>query len=369
MKVLITPDNFKGSLSAKEVCEAIASGLRKKEEPLDITFHPMADGGDGSIEILADHLSLEEVSIKSQDPLGRPITAKYFTSKDAAFIEVASASGLVLLEESERNPMHTSTLGTGILLHDAISKGHQNIYLFLGGSATNDAGMGIVQALGYHFLDKENNILTPVGKNLSNVKSIKNNNLFDFSEINISVFCDVLNPLFGKNGAAHIYGPQKGATAEEVQYLNSGLINFSNVLQKRTGIDVSAIVGGGAAGGIGVGLVALCGAQLKKGFKMMAELTNLEAQIQQADWVISGEGRLDGQSLQGKVIDGIANLCQKHQKRLSLFVGKNNLSEKELLALNINQALSISSIAKNHEDAMRNGRFYLEVLAKDFLLI
>jgi glycerate kinase len=368
LKVLIAPDKFKGSLSAKEVCEAIASGLNQKEESLEIIFHPMADGGDDSLTILADHLALEEVIVDSQDPLGRTITAKYFTSNDAAFIEVASASGLVLLAESERNPLHTSTLGTGMIILDAISKGHQNIYLFLGGSATNDTGMGIAQALGFSFLDKENNILTPVGGNLSKVVSIKNNNLFDFNEIKISVFYDVLNPLYGKNGAAYIYAPQKGGTAEEVQYLDSGLINFSTVLLQHTNIDVSTIAGGGSAGGIGAGLVALCGARMGKGFELIAEITNLEERIKQSDWVISGEGRLDEQSLQGKVIDGIASLCKKHQKPLSLLVGKNDLSGKELLSLNVNQVSSISAIAKNQEDAMLNGSVYLEALAKELLL-
>ena len=363
---MIAPDKFKGSLSAKEVCEAIASGLKQKKESLEIIFHPMADGGDDSLSILADHLTLKKEIVKTQDPLDRPFTTKYFTSKKEAFIDIASASGLVLLAEHERNPLYTSTLGTGEIIWNAISKGYQNIYLFLGGSATNDAGMGIAQALGFQFLDIDNNILSPIGKNLFKVTHIKNKDLFDFNKIKITLFYDVQNTLFGINGAAYVYAPQKGATPEEVQFLDSGLEHFSKILQQLSGIDVNTIPGSGAAGGIGAGLVALCKAQMGKGFEIISKLSNLEEKIQNADWVISGEGKLDEQSLQGKVVDGIARLCQKHQKPLSLFVGKNDLPQKTYLNLKVNHIFSISHLAKNHKDAMSNGSFYLETLAKSF---
>ncbi len=365
MKILIAPDKFKGSLSAKAVGEAIAKGLRQTDEKLEITFHPMADGGDGSLTILKDHLNLEEELIRTCDPLGRPISTKYFRSKDAAFIEVASASGLVLLKEPERNPLATSTLGTGEQIRHAISKGYQNIFLFLGGSATNDAGMGIAQALGFQFLDVENNLLQPIGKHLSKVAKIQNKNIIDFGKIKMTLFYDVTNPLFGQEGAAYVYAHQKGANKKQIQDLDKGLRHFSNVLQEQKGMDVSTIPGGGAAGGIGAGLVALCGAELGKGFDIISKLTDLEQKIKNADWVISGEGKLDEQSLQGKVIDGIAALCQKHQKPLSLFVGKNDLDETRL-SIHIQSIFSIMNIAKNSEDAMLNAVFYLEKLAKGF---
>lgn len=363
-KILIAPDKFKGSLSAKEVCEAIAVGLLKNDNSIEITFHPIADGGDGSLAILTNHLDLKEVSVNTQDPLGRSISANYFTSNDAAFVEVASASGLVLLTDLERNPMNTSTLGTGEIIWDAIKRGYQNIYLFLGGSATNDAGIGIAQALGFQFLDGENNTLTPVGKNLSKIKTIKNKNLFDFTEIKLTLFYDVVNPLFGENGAAYTYAPQKGATAKDVIKLDAGLVHFSALLHQLTGVDVSTIPGAGSAGGIGAGLVALCNAQMSKGFDLIAKLTNLEEKIQNSDWVISGEGKSDSQSLQGKVINGIASLCEKHQKPLTLFVGKNELTESEQRSLKINTVFSISEIAEDEEDAMLNGKRHLKVLAE-----
>lgn len=364
MKILIAPDKFKGSLSAIAVCEAIKAGLKRTNESLDITFHPMADGGDDSLTILADHLSLKEEVVLTQDPLGRPIHAKYFTSLDAAFIEVARASGLVLLQAKERNPLHTSTLGTGLLTSHALAKGYKNIYLFLGGSATNDAGMGIAQALGFQFLDATEQVLQPIGKNLSKVKSIKDQQLFDFRQIKMTLFYDVVNPLFGESGAAYVYAPQKGATPQQVQFLDKGLMHFSTLMQQQTSVEVSAIPGSGAAGGIGAGLVALCGAQMAKGFSIISSLTGLEQKIKEADWVISGEGRLDEQSLQGKVIDGIADLCKKHQKPLSLLVGKNELTEQALQPLHIHQVHSIMDLAESEEDAMRNGKMYLEALAK-----
>ena len=364
-KVLIAPDKFKGSLSANAVCEAIALGLKVNDASLDITFHPMADGGDGSLKILSKHLTLDENLIETQDPLGRPINAKYYTSQDAAFIEIASASGLILLDKSERDPLETSTQGTGEMILHAISKGYQNIYLLLGGSATNDAGMGIVQALGFEFFDTKNKVLRPIGKNLLKVSTIRNKNLIDFSEIKISLFCDVTNPLFGKNGAAYVYAPQKGAGVKDVQYLDKGLRHFSKIIQETVGRDVSTISGIGAAGGIGAGLVALCNAQINSGFELISKLTGLEGKIRNADWVISGEGKLDEQSLQGKVLDGMIRLCQKHRKPLSLFVGKNELSDLKLKSLSVHQVFSISNVAESDKDAMLNASDYLMDLARE----
>ncbi len=368
MKILIAPDKFKGSLSAKEVCIAIGNGLKKNNPTIETIYHPMADGGDGSLEIISKQLALAKHFVKTVDPIGREISTHYFTSSDAAFIEVASASGLVLLSPKKRNPLLTSTLGTGKMIVDAFSKGFKKIYLFLGGSATNDAGMGIATALGFQFLDEHKNELFPIGANLSKVKSIYSSPIFDFEKIEITLLCDVNNPMFGTNGAAYIYAPQKGATKEQVLLLDDGLKNISHILFKHSGKDVNKLSGSGAAGAIGAGLVALLNAKLVKGFESIAQLTNLEKKIKSADWVISGEGRLDEQSLQGKVIHGIANLCKKHQKPFSLFVGKNELSKKQLQDLNAKHTFSILENAKNVDDAMLNGTFYLEQLANKFIL-
>ncbi len=361
MKILLAPDKFKGSLSAKEVCQAIEKGLKKQGRAVEAIAHPMADGGDGSLEVLADYLDLKSQEVQTFDPLGREIPVQYFTSSNAAFIEVASASGLVLLKQKERNPLKTSTFGTGKMIADALSKGYQQVYLFLGGSATNDAGMGIAAALGCRFLDEQRNVLQPIGENLSHIKSIKLPS--NFENIKMTLLCDVTNPLFGKNGAAYVYAPQKGAKIEDLVYLDKGLRNFSRVVQQQLGMDVSILSGGGAAGGIGAGLTALFGAKMEKGFDVIAKLTGLERQVQQADWVFSGEGKLDAQSLQGKVIDGVARFCRRYRKPLTLLVGKNDLQKREMEILGAEHIFSISERAENMEDAMMNGARYLEEMA------
>jgi len=364
MKVLVSPDKFKGSLSAKEICQIIKRGLKRQNKQLEIIAHPMADGGDGSLEILSEYLNLKSQIIQTVDPLGREISARYFVSSNAAFIEVASASGIVLLKDGEKNPLKTSTYGTGEMIADAISKGFQIIYLFLGGSATNDAGIGIASALGYQFLDDQKRILKPIGENLPFIKYINPIFDFDFKNIQMTLLCDVTNPLLGEDGAAYIYAPQKGATIEQVKYLDRGLNIFSQVIHKQFGIDLSNLPGGGAAGGIGAGLTALFGAKMKSGFEVIASLTNLEKRIQEADWVISGEGKLDLQSLQGKVINGVASLCKKHQKPLTLLVGKNDLQPKEMETLGAKYIFSIVDNAKNLQDAIANGSKYLEEIAE-----
>ena len=191
--------------------------------------------------------------------------------------------------------------------------------------------------------------------------------ILELKPIQMTLLCDVTNPLYGENGAAHVYAPQKGATPQQVEYLDKGLQNFSQVVYQQFDIDISHLSGGGAAGGIGAGLTALFGAKMQKGFDVIAQLTNLENQIKEVDWVISGEGKLDSQSLQGKVIDGIAKLCQVHQKSLTLMVGKNNLDKREISNLGIKQILSITANAKNLDDAMSNGSKYLEKMAASIL--
>ncbi|GAB5555518.1 MAG: glycerate kinase [Saprospiraceae bacterium] len=364
MKILLAPDKFKGSISALEVCHAIENGLLKQAKSFEVTAHPMADGGDGSLAILSKYLNLDTQNIQTLDPLGREIQALYYTSSTAAFIEVASASGLVLLNKKERDPLKTSTLGTGKMIVDALSKGYKQIYLFLGGSATNDAGIGIASALGYQFLGKQKNILNPIGENLSKINHLRSSSQFDFKNIKLTLLCDVTNPLFGTNGAAYVYAPQKGASAKEVAYLDAGLRHFSQLINHQLGKDVSRIPGSGAAGGIGAGLIGLLNAQIEAGFDVIAKLTGLEQKIQWADWVISGEGKLDTQSLQGKVIDGVAKLCKKHKKPLTLLVGKNDLKHQNLDHLNINDVFSIYEQAKDLDDAMRNGVSYLEEMAQ-----
>lgn len=363
MRVLIAPDKFKGSLSALEVCQAIGDGLQQCNPSIETIYHPMADGGDGSLAAIANHLELTIHDVRTTDPLGREMVAQYYTSQDTAFIEVASASGLVLLAKNERNPLASSTAGTGKIMLDAIGKGIKKFYLFLGGSATNDAGMGIASALGCQFLDEHNKVLDPIGKNLRKVKSIKTSDFGGSEKIQITLLCDVTNTLYGPSGAAHVYAAQKGASDEQIEYLDKGLRHFSNIIQKQFGIDVSEMPGIGAAGGIAASLIPIFGAKTEKGFNAIAELTGLEANIQSSDIIISGEGKLDTQSLQGKVIDGIATLCKKYKKTLVLFVGKTELTEQERHLLEAKYIYAIANESKSLEDAISNGADYLSNMA------
>lgn len=365
MKILIATDKFKGSLTALEVSEAITAGLQKKYPDAEINTHLMADGGDGSLAILEHHLDFQKHQVATVDPLGRPIVAEYCTTDEAAFIEVASASGFVLLKKEERNPTLTSTSGTGIMIADAIKKGFQKVFLFLGGSGTSDAGIGIASALGYTFFDKNKNPLTPTGGNLEKIDSIHFDHSFDFQKISLTLFCDVTNPLYGPMGAAYVYAPQKGATPNQVEALDNGLRNFAKIAKETTGISIDDLPGGGSAGGISAGMTALCNAKLVRGFDTIATITQLESAIQNHDLIISGEGKLDEQSLQGKVVSGVADLCKKHQKPLLLFVGKNELKNAPSTeSVYWKKVFAVMDVAQSEEDAMQNGKDYLLHLAE-----
>lgn len=359
MRILIAPDKFKGSLSSREVCEAIKDGLGAK----NIKLHPLADGGDGSLQVLNQHLKLTKQEIDTVDPLGRSIQSFYYTEQQTAFIEVAKASGLVLLSHSERNPMETSTYGTGLMMAKAIADGCSHIYLFLGGSATNDGGIGIAKALGATFFDEKSKELQPNGGQLSKISYYQLDHKFDRLKVKFTLLCDVNNPLVGPQGASAVYAPQKGADKDMIEVLDQGLTNYANVLQKQTGIEVAHLPGSGAAGGIGASMIALFGAELKSGIETITEITSLEDQIMQADLVISGEGNLDSQSLQGKVVDGVAQLCHKHKKPLHLFVGKNDLSVEESAQVGAQAISAIMDQATDLPDAMKNGAVYLKAMA------
>lgn len=364
MKILIAPDKFKGSLSAMEVGRAIAKGIHQHDPNIECTLHPLADGGDGSMEVLQAHLELQEIQVEVHNPLGRLIQASYFMSGNTAFVEMAKASGLVLLAKNERNPLKTSTLGTGELIANALAHDAKKIFLFLGGSATNDAGIGIAHALGFRFLNQAGKLLSPIGENLIHIHQIQAPELV--SNIQFFCLCDVKNPLLGKNGASYVYAPQKGANPEQVVELERGMRNFAKQIEKQFAKDIRTIEGGGAAGGIAAGLSALLNAEIKSGIATILELTNFEQHIQAADWVISGEGKLDNQTLEGKAINGVSDLAKQYRKPLVLFVGQHELDEKAEKQLGIIQLYSVLANAENSEDAMQDGARILTDLGRQF---
>ncbi|MBL7113612.1 MAG: glycerate kinase [Bacteroidales bacterium] len=347
MKILIAPDKFKGCLTAEEVTEAIVEGLHAVDPSIEVIPFPLADGGDGTAQILTKHMNGRMVEAVVHDPLLRSINATYGISGDglSAFIEMSAASGLRLLTEEERDCTLTTSLGTGELIRDAIHRGARKILLGIGGSATNDAGIGMASALGYSFADKNGTHLEPVGKNLVRIAGIDDSNLFFFlEEIEVTVACDVENPLYGENGAAYVYAPQKGANPEQVKDLDNGLRNFAEVVDSKYNRDINTFPGAGAAGGMGAGAMIFLNAKLVNGIKMVMDQTNFAEQVNRADVIITGEGRMDDQTFKGKVVDGVCRQASSRNKKVIAICGQVRL-EKEALK---NQPLSHCFSIEDH---------------------
>jgi len=331
-KVLIAPDKFKGSLSASEVCDSIALGISKYDDRIDIIKLPLADGGEGSLEIINKILITKKYHISIQNPLGEYVRSYYLISEKKAFIELALASGLGLIEKEYRNPMYTTTIGVGEMILDAISNGVTEVFLFLGGSSTNDCGMGIASVLGYNFFDENKIELYPSGSNLIKIKSIsRKNEKLPLDSIKFTVLYDVKNILYGKNGAAHIYASQKGASKKEVEMLDEGLKHFSEIMKCSFNADMSSIEGGGSAGGVSAGMKGIFGAQLKSGVDFIMDLIKFEDLLMSVDLIITGEGKLDNQSFDGKVVGKVLELSRMNKKKCIVFVGQNDLNEAQEL--------------------------------------
>lgn len=365
MKIVVAPDKFKGSLSAQEVCNAIEEGIHKFNASIEVIKHPLADGGEGTLNILQNYFTLKTVSVIVQNPIFNKIEANYMISSNTAYIEMCNASGLQLLKKHEQNCCFTSTFGTGELIADALKKGFKNIVLFIGGSATNDAGIGMASALGYEFYNAKNKLIKPIGINLINIDKIKNTNLlFDLSAINFTVVCDVKNVLFGKKGAAYMYGIQKGASFKDLEVLDNGLKNISEKINSFLNVDISKIEGGGAAGGLGAGAVAFLNAKLKPGIEFVLEQTNFKSQLQKGiDFIITGEGSTDKQTLEGKVVKGISDVCNNKKIPFSIITGV--IKDKEFLQEKLNPKIisSIMELGVTVEDAMQNAYNYVSSLS------
>ena len=319
MKVLISVDSFKGTLSATDVCRILSRAATK--HGVDVLTRPIADGGEGSLECLRDFLTGEMISVQASDPLGRQVTAEYYLSGDTAYIEMAKVNGLPAVEEALRNPLKETDFGTGELIADAIARGAKRVYLFCGGSATCSGGMGMAAALGYVFRDKNDNIISPIGENMSRVATIRYEGQTDLSTIDVTVLTDVKNPLYGPDGAAMVFAPQKGADPEQCKELDMGLVNLAQRLIECGYADVSKIAGGGAAGGIAAGCVALLNARIVSGIDWFIRLSEIERLLEDVDYLITGEGRLDSQTAGGKVMSGLLTLAQQKNVPTIALVG------------------------------------------------
>ncbi len=315
MKVVVAIDSFKGSLSSYELGETIENGIKKVYGNAEVTKVPIADGGEGTVEALVEGTGGEFIDIEVMGPLMRPVTARYgiMGNGKTAVMEMAAASGLPLVAPEERDPTKTTTYGTGEMIRDAIGRGCREFLIGIGGSATNDAGLGMMQALGYKFFDREGAELGYGGEIMERVAHIDGSNaLSELTECEFLIACDVDNPFHGPKGAAHIYGRQKGADDAMIETLDRGLVVLAETLKRELDKDVAKLPGAGAAGGLGGGFVAFLDGELEPGIDIVLKEVNLAREIEGADFVITGEGRIDFQSVMGKAPTGVSKLCKEH---------------------------------------------------------
>ncbi|WP_312974087.1 glycerate kinase [Atlantibacter sp.] len=315
MKIVIAPDSWKESLTALEVATAIEDGFRQIFPDAEMVKIPMADGGEGTVEAMVAATQGRIVNLRVTGPLGEPVEAFYGLSGDEqqAFIEMAAASGLESVAPARRDPRITTSWGTGELIRHALDAGVRHIIIGLGGSATNDGGAGMVQALGARLLDEHGEPLGFGGGALSQLARIDISQLDNrLAECRIEAACDVTNPLTGEEGASAIFGPQKGATPEMITQLDSALTHYGHIIERDLDKSVMTLKGGGAAGGMGVALYAFCGADLRQGIEIVTEALALDAAVRDADLVITGEGRIDSQSIHGKVPIGVARVAKRY---------------------------------------------------------
>ncbi len=307
MKIIIASDSYKGSNTSLKVAGLIEKGATAVFPDAEYIKIPIADGGEGTVEALVSGLGGKIVSVRADDPLGRRVEAFYGIVEGKAVLEMAAASGLPLLKENEKNPRIASTYGTGEVLLAALEGGFKDITIGIGGSATNDGGAGLAQALGYKLLNTEGKELPRGGAALADIASVDDTAVSPLiRDARIHVACDVDNPLLGEQGASAVYGPQKGADPKMVKELDSALSRFADVVEQWKGTPIRDIPGTGAAGGLGFGLVAFCNAEIKSGIDTILDLVDFESKISGADLVITGEGKIDGQSIRGKVPIGVA---------------------------------------------------------------
>jgi len=361
VKIVVALDKFKGSLTAPRACEIVRGAIQSIKTGVTIVVKPMADGGDGTAEVLHTAIGGQRLTREVTGPIPETrvnASCLWLERERLAVVEMASASGLALLTREQRDPLRTTTFGTGELIGDAVARGARRILLGVGGSATVDGGVGAAMALGWRFLDAQGK---PVGfgsEELEKIKRIEPPS--DFRLPVIEVLSDVDNPLCGARGAAHIFGPQKGATPEMVQQLDAGLRHLAELVKTQLGKDIADIPGTGAAGGLAFGALAFMDAKLIPGVEAVAEAIGLDAELADADWVITGEGRFDEQSLRGKVVSGVTGLARKHAVKVAVIAGNVRVPEDVWRREGIEVALSTMASGMELDEAMASAESLLE---------
>ena len=371
MNYLVIPDKFKGSLTANEVIQSITNGLQRVDKSPSVKSILASDGGDGFLDAVACKIMVQKIYVDTLNPIGEKLRTYYLYNKDTktAYVELAKASGLELLKPKERSAKNTSTFGTGLLIKDAIKKGATNIYVGLGGSATTDAGMGLAAALGYSFVSEEGMLLNPIGDNLSKVFKIERNaTVTILNRIKFYAVNDVENPLFGENGAAKVYAKQKGATAKDIDNLDKGLEYFNSVVKHSLLLDHSFVPGAGAAGGTAYGLKTFFNAEFVNGTSFLLELAGVPKMFKskKIDYVITGEGKIDSQTTNGKLIKGVVDLATKYNVPVVAICGKLDANQIELDVMGLKNVLEIYSSKKGLEYSIKNAASLIEESIANF---
>lgn len=367
MKIVVAPNAFKGCLTASEAARAMAAGIGRAFPDAEIVHVPVADGGDGMVDVALEALggNLRRVSVTG--PLFAPVDAPlcYVESNRFAAVEMALASGLALVPPDQRDPTCTTTLGTGELIAAALELGVSRIAVGIGGSATTDGGIGMASALGVRFLDADGAEVQPAGSDLGRIRRIDVSNLDPrVRDVRIEAVCDVDNPLCGPNGAAHVYGPQKGATPEQVTLLDEGLANLADVIESDLGIKVRDLPGAGAAGGLGAGLHAFLGADLKRGVDLVLDLVGLDAKLAGADLVLTGEGQIDSQTAFGKAPAGVGAAAKRQGIPCVAIAGSIGSDVADLVEVGIIAVFSHCSRPMTLDDAMSDAAALLGAAAE-----
>lgn len=368
--IILAPDSFKESMTAKEVCIAMEKGIKKINNNITCIHVPMADGGEGTMQSLVDATEGVKYPIKVVGPLGNEVDAEYgvLGDKKTGILEMASASGIQLVPVDKRNPLVTTTYGTGQLIKACLDHGLKKLLIGIGGSATNDGGAGAIQALGGKLLDKEGKELGFGGGKLGELASI---DLTDFDprlkDIEIEVACDVTNPLCGLKGASNVFGPQKGATSEMIKILDKNLKHYADIIKKQFGKEVINIPGAGAAGGLGAGLIAFFNSTLNKGIDMVVKYSKLEEKVKYADMVWTGEGSIDFQTQYGKTPIGVARVAKKYNKPVIALSGKIGANIDMLYDMGIDSIFCILRNVTTLEEALKDGKENVEKTSENII--
>lgn len=356
MKIVFAPDSYKGSLSAERICQLLDRAAKKVLGDCETVGIPVSDGGEGAAGVVVAATKGHFRRLSVCGPMGTPVEAKYgIFHGDCAMIEMAEASGLPLVAAEERNVRRATTFGTGELIRDALEQGIRKFHIAIGGSATNDGGIGCAAALGVRFFDEMERELEPIPENLGHISRIDTSGIHKaVKEADFTVICDVTNPLLGETGATRIFGPQKGATPEDQEFLEAGMTNYAAVLEKTFGKDIAGIPGAGAAGGLGAGLMAFAGATLQRGIETILDILEFDRVIAGADLVITGEGRMDNQSVYGKVPSGVGMAAKKQGIPCVAIVGGMGTGASDIYEYGVDSVITTINGIMTIEEAMEH---------------